>query len=182
MEVPSEKSKALNKNNSWGCWTYQCAKKVMSDILWLVDFAIGLVNILSTWPTGKWCFFEQFEKQKNYEINSARQKAFRASGNDVCSGLVIASFSLFEWQAVKTVFFAPTLICSSLSFMVIQVWPFMQWKLHIKWCEICEGYNSSCPCVSSPSRPRVLAWSWEVWSRKVRKMQHRQLFVTKNIP
>ena len=45
---------------------------------------------------------------------------------EMTSGLVSASFSFFEWQAVKMVFFAPTLICSSLSFMVIQVWPFVQ--------------------------------------------------------
>ena len=76
MEVSSEKSKALNKNSSWGCWTYQCAKKVMSDILWLVDFAIGLVNSVFNLTNGQVMFFEQFEEQNNYEINSARQKAF----------------------------------------------------------------------------------------------------------
>ena len=46
----------------------------MSDILWLVDFAIGLVN--SVFNLTNIMFFEQFEEQKNYEINSARQKAF----------------------------------------------------------------------------------------------------------
>ena len=45
---------------------------------------------------------------------------------EMTSGLVSASFSLFEWQAVKMIFFAPCFIFSSLSFTVIQVWPFMQ--------------------------------------------------------
>ena len=55
----------------------------MSDILWLADFAIGLVNSVFNLTNGQVMFFEQFEEQKNYEINSARQKAFWASGNDV---------------------------------------------------------------------------------------------------
>ena len=41
----------------------------MSDILWLVDSVFNLTN-------GQVMFFKQFEEQKNYEINSARQKAF----------------------------------------------------------------------------------------------------------
>ena len=48
----------------------------MSDILWLVDFAIGLVNSVFNLTNGQVMFCEQFEEQKNYEINSARQKAF----------------------------------------------------------------------------------------------------------
>ena len=54
----------------------------MSDSPGLVDFAIGLVNSVFTLPDGQVMFFEQFESQKNCEINSARQKAFGASWND----------------------------------------------------------------------------------------------------
>ena len=62
---------------------FQCAKKVVSDSPWLVDFAIGLVNSVFDLPDGQLMFFEEFEKQKNCEINSACQKSFGDSSNDV---------------------------------------------------------------------------------------------------
>ena len=40
---------------------YQCAKKVVSDSLGLVDFAIGLVNSVFKLPDGQVMFFEEFE-------------------------------------------------------------------------------------------------------------------------
>ena len=56
------------------CWPYcmlqirkfcfkhwQCAKKVVSDSLELVDFAIGLVNSVFNLPDGQVKFFEEFE-------------------------------------------------------------------------------------------------------------------------
>ena len=82
----------------------QCAKKVVSDSPGLVDFAIGLVNSVFNLPDGQVIFFEEFEKQKNCEINSAVQKAFGLV--EMTSGLVNVSFSLPEWQAVKMIFFA----------------------------------------------------------------------------
>ena len=54
----------------WGI--HQRAKKVMSNSPGLVDFAIGLVNSVFNLPNGQVMFFEQFESQKNCEINSAR--------------------------------------------------------------------------------------------------------------
>ena len=51
----------------------------MSDSWGLVDFAIGLVNSVFNLSDGQVMFFEEFEQQKNCEINSARQKAFAAS-------------------------------------------------------------------------------------------------------
>ena len=83
---------------------YQRAKKVVSDSPGLVDFAIGLVNSVFNLPAGQLIFFEEFEKQKNCEINSALQKAFGLV--EMTSGLVNVSFSLPEWQAVKIIFFA----------------------------------------------------------------------------
>ena len=62
---------------------FQCAKNVVSDSPWLVDFAIGLMNSVFKLPDGQLMFFEEFELQKNCEINSACQKSFRASSNDV---------------------------------------------------------------------------------------------------
>ena len=83
----------------------QRAKKVVSDSPGRVDFAIGLVNSVFNLLDGQVMFFEEFDKQKNCEINSASQK-FLGLG-EMTSGLVNASFSLPEWQAVKMIFFAP---------------------------------------------------------------------------
>ena len=39
---------------------YQRAKKVVSDSLGLVDFAIGLVNLVLNFPDGQVNYFEEF--------------------------------------------------------------------------------------------------------------------------
>ena len=83
----------------------QRTKKVVSGSLGLVDFAIGLVNSVVSLPDRQVMFFEEFEWQKNCEINSANQEVFGLV--EMTSGLVNASFSLSEWQAVKMIFFAP---------------------------------------------------------------------------
>ena len=57
----------------------QRAKKVVSDSLGLVDFAIGLANSVFNLPDGQVMFFEEFKSQKNSEISCARQKDFGAS-------------------------------------------------------------------------------------------------------
>ena len=57
----------------------QRAKKVMSDSLGLMDFAIGLVNSVLNLPDGQTKYFEEFDLQKNCEINSAHQKILGAS-------------------------------------------------------------------------------------------------------
>ena len=45
-----------------------------------MDFAIGLVNSVFNLPNGhEVMFFEEFDEQKNGEINSASQKVFGAS-------------------------------------------------------------------------------------------------------
>ena len=61
----------------------QRAKKVVSDSLGLVDFAYGLVNSVFNLPNGQVMFFEEFEWQKNCEINSANQNVFGASWSGV---------------------------------------------------------------------------------------------------
>ena len=50
-------------------------RKQFSDSPGLVDFATGLVNYVFNLPNGQVMFFEEFEQQKNCDINSARQKA-----------------------------------------------------------------------------------------------------------
>ena len=64
-------------------WTLQRAKKVVSDSPGLVDFAIGLVNSVLNLPDRQVKYFEEFNLQKNREINSAHQKNWGASWNDV---------------------------------------------------------------------------------------------------
>ena len=60
----------------------QRAKKVVSDSPGLVDFAIGLVNSVLNLPDGQVKYFEEFNLQKNCDINSAHQKILGASEND----------------------------------------------------------------------------------------------------
>ena len=64
----------------------QRAKKEVSDSLGLVDFGYGLVNSVFNLPNGQVMFFEEFEWQKNCEINSANQNVFKASWSDVWAG------------------------------------------------------------------------------------------------
>ena len=75
--------------------TQHFSKKVVSDSLGLVDFAIELVNSALNLSDGQVNFSEKFKLQKNCEINSAHQKVLGAS------------LSWPEWQAVKMTFFAP---------------------------------------------------------------------------
>ena len=48
----------------------QCAKRVVSDTPRLVDFAIGLLNSVLNLPDGQVKYFEEFNLQKNFKINS----------------------------------------------------------------------------------------------------------------
>ena len=84
---------------------HQRAKKVVSHSLWLVDFAIGLVNSILNLPDWQVKYFEEFNFQKNCEINSTHQKIWGLV--EMTFGLVNVSFSLPEWQAVKMTFFVP---------------------------------------------------------------------------
>ena len=83
----------------------QRAKKVVSDSPGLVDFAIGLVNSVLTYPTGKWCFLRNSINKRTVK-SILLVKKFLGLG-EMTSGLVNARFSLPEWQAVKMIFFAP---------------------------------------------------------------------------
>ena len=57
----------------------QHAKKVVGKSPGLVDFAIGLVNLVLNLPDGQVEVLEEFKLQKNCEINSAHQNVFGAS-------------------------------------------------------------------------------------------------------
>jgi len=92
----------------------QHAKKVVSDSPGLVDFAIRLVNSVLTLPDGQVKYFEEFNLQ-NCEITSAHQKF--GGLVELTFGLVNASFSFPEWQAVKMTFFAPCVHISKVDFI-----------------------------------------------------------------
>ena len=77
----------------------------MSDNPGLVDVAIGLVNSVFNLPYGQVKYFEEFNVQKNCEINSAHQNILGLV--EMTFGLVNASLSLPEWYAVKMTFLAP---------------------------------------------------------------------------
>ena len=79
----------------------QHAKKVVSDSAGLVDFAI----LFLTCPTGKWCFLRNSINRRTVK-SILLVKKFLGLVEMMC-GLVNASFSLPEWQAVKMIFFAP---------------------------------------------------------------------------
>ena len=77
----------------------------MSDSPGLMDFAIQLVNSVPNLPDRQVKYFEEFNLQKKCEINSAHQKIWGLV--QMTFGLVNASISLPNWQAVKMIFFAP---------------------------------------------------------------------------
>ena len=71
----------------------QRAKRVISDALGLVDFAIGLLNSVLNFPDRQVKYFDEFNLQKNFEVMGAQV--------EMTFGLINASFSLPEWQAVN---------------------------------------------------------------------------------
>ena len=88
----------INQNND------EHAKKVVSDSLGLVDFAVGLVNSVLNLPDGQVIFWGKFKLQNN--CNQSCSSNFFGLV-EMTFGLVHASYSLPEWQAVKLTFFAP---------------------------------------------------------------------------
>ena len=74
----------------------------MSDSPGLVDCAIGIVNSVLKLPDGQVKYFEEELLIKKFFLGGGLV--------EMTFGLVNASFSLPEWQAVKMTFFAPCLI------------------------------------------------------------------------
>ena len=83
----------------------QCAKKVVSDSLGLVDFAIGLVIPILNLPNVQTNFWGGNSNHRRTVINAHQNFFFGLV--EMTFGLVHASYSLPEWQAVKLTFFAP---------------------------------------------------------------------------
>ena len=78
----------------------------MSNSLGLVDFAIGLVIFVLNLPNGQVLLFGGNSNYIRIVINPANPKAILGQVELTC-GLVHASHSLPQWQAVKLTFFAP---------------------------------------------------------------------------
>ena len=70
-----------------------------------MDFATGLVNSVFNLHDGQVRFFEEFDNRRTVK-SILLVKTFLGLF-EMTSGLVNASFSLPEWQAVKMIFFAP---------------------------------------------------------------------------
>ena len=83
----------------------QRSKIVMSDRPGLVDFAFGQVNSVLNLPDGQVNFLGKFKLQKDGN-QSCKSKRVLGLAEMTC-GLVHASSSLPERQAVKLTFFAP---------------------------------------------------------------------------
>ena len=120
----------------------QCAKKVVSDGLGLVDFAAGLVNSVLNLPDGQVSFFfgggGVGGENSNYRktvINPAHQIFLGLV--KMTFGLVHTSYCLPEWQAVKLTFFAP---CRSIRKQPIDSGSYFHWFYYfyeqstIKFC------------------------------------------------
>ena len=82
----------------------QCAKKVVSDSLGLVDFVIGLVNSVLNLPDGQVMFLSNSNEGRTVKSILLVKKLLGLV--QMMSGLVNASFSLPEGQAIKMIFFA----------------------------------------------------------------------------
>ena len=99
------------QHGNWPWWNHllickaQCAKKVVSDSLGLVDFAIRLVNSVFNLPDGHVMFLRNSNNRRTVKSVMLVKKYLGLV--EMTSGLVNASFRLPEWQSVKMIFLAP---------------------------------------------------------------------------
>ena len=78
----------------------------MSDSPGLVDFAIGLVIFVLNFPDGQVLFFDEIQITEGLQSILLIKNGFGI--DEMTCGLVHASYSLLEWQAVKLTFFTPS--------------------------------------------------------------------------
>ena len=95
----------------------QRAKKVVSDSPGLVDIAIGLVTSVPSLPDGQVKCFLEFKLQKNCESSLLIKTVLWLV--EMMFGLVNASFSLPERQAVKMTFLHPVLYWVSFAWLEV---------------------------------------------------------------
>ena len=102
----------------------QRAKKVVSDSAGLVDFAIGLVIFVLNLPDGQVQFFGEIQITEGWLSILLIKKVLGLV--EMTCGLVHASYSLPEWQAVKLTFFAPCLLFEKFCLMTCYYFS-LQW-------------------------------------------------------
>ena len=98
-ENPGNEVAGVNSTIQETNYYYQCAKKVLSD-------SLGLVFV--TCQTGKWSILRNSNYRRTVKPITLIKKSWGLV--EMTFGLVNASFSLPEWQAVKMTFFAPWLL------------------------------------------------------------------------
>ena len=90
---------------AWEIETQQYAKKVVSNSPAQLDFVIGLANSVFNLPNGQVMFLSNSNKGRTVKSILLVKKLLGLV--QMMSGLVNASFSLPEGQAIKMIFFAP---------------------------------------------------------------------------
>ena len=124
----------------------QHAKKVVSNNLGPVDFAIRLVNSVLNLPDGQVIFFLGNSNYRRNVINPAHQIFFRLV--EMTFGLVHASYSLPEWQAVKLTFFAPWLHWKPVSLTVLQTSFLLFLTFEMTWYNATQIIGNICLILS----------------------------------
>ena len=102
----------------------------MSDSPGLMDFAIGLVNSVVNLTDRQVKFLEDFKLQP---VKSILLIKMFLGLVEMTFGLVYASFSLPEWQALKVTFFAP--------------WPYLRFEK-----QVYRNYCTDIPVKRVPTR------------------------------
>ena len=75
-----------------------------------VDFAIGLVNFVFNLPDGQMMCLRNSNNKLRRTVKSILLIKRLLGLVEMTSGLVHASFSLPEWQAVEMIFFGPCVL------------------------------------------------------------------------
>ena len=101
----------------WNTYIWQRAKKIVSDSLGLVDFASGQAIFVLNLPDGQVLFFGEIQITKGFLSILLIKKGLGLV--ELTCGLVHASCSLPEWQAVKLTFFAPCMKITNLLRVVV---------------------------------------------------------------
>ena len=136
----------------------------MSNSPGLVDFAIGLRIFVLNLPDTQVLFLGKFKLQKDCN-QSCKSKRVLGLVEMTC-GLVHASYSLPEWQAVKLTFFAPWLFSILITWIVAPLFTYCYFKSWL-WQVGCWGWLPRLTFICQPSlSPVMITWwnsDWEVF-------------------
>ena len=125
---------------------------------------------------GKWYFFRNLSNRRTV-INPAHQIFFGLI--EMTFGLVHASYSLPEWQAVKLTFFAPCLNKKSM--------PLFRYYLDIFWATICKtcAWKNNCfiiyHCLCRCGGARICYIFHDIFGRTLEIMDAMEGLATRDI-